>query len=494
MARRGLINCHIDGRGQHAPYQTPVSPIGSEMYGAHGSYMSNEMFVTLFNFFSSATAQSLGIQRRAYFQGGQSQNLCYPMLEFMTASQWAGTGTGYWDQANPMGNHAWAAFEFTLGSPSFWIFMQWGATTGATGGGSGEQGYFTSQAFGLSGSGGQASGSLGNPYASDASNIGGHTALTVAGHTRLAGCGISVAFMNDGSSPWNGTINNNGADTKGAPLWKASAMAFPRANNDRGMFASSKDLLFGLMYEGNSCFVTTRVSSPGSGQPQLFMTSLGMSKYVPTYDNSDVLYHTIIEEDKLCILIDHSGIGCYSMFYYGPYVPYSSGSIAPRIALHKYLNNNDAAGVLSLGNNQVYGGFDMGLINASNQFSDQTMGDYAYHQGGVTHPMSASVVGCSLDTFPNSYFDSPRRFQTDIRGPWLTSFPLVYMNEFPERRALLGEIRWFSIIANIRSGALLNTGSLLAVGNTELGTFKAVVPWFTGSIPGIYGSRLGQSR
>ncbi len=493
MARRGLINCYIDGRGQHAPYQTPVSPLFVEMTGYHGSYMSNEMFVTLFNFFSSPAAQGLGIHRRAYFRGGQTQNLCYPMLEELTSSA-AGTGTAYWDQPNPMGNHAWAAFEFTLGSPAFWLFIQWGATTGTGGGASGEQGWNTNQAFGLSGSGGQASGSIGNPYTTFAANIGNHTSLTVAGHTRLAGCGLSTAFMNDGSSPWNGTTNNNGADTKGSTLWKFDAMAFPRANNDRGMFATSKDLLFGLMYEGNNCFKTTQVGSVGSGRPQMQMLTYGMGAYVPIYDHADILYHTIIEEDKLCVLVDHTGIGNYSMLYFGPFVPYVTSSIAPRIALHKYINNNDAAGILSIGNNQVYGGFDMGLVIGNQQFTDQTSGDDAYHQGGVTHPTSASVVGCSLDTFPLSNFDSPRRFQTDIRGPYLTSFPLVYMNEFPERRSLIGEIRWFSIIANIKTGALLNTGSLIALGNTELGTFKALVPWFTGSISGIYGSRLGQAR
>jgi hypothetical protein len=33
------------------------------------------------------------------------------------------------------------------------------------------------------------------------------------------GVGIVVAFLEDGNSPWNGTTNDNGADTKGTPLW-----------------------------------------------------------------------------------------------------------------------------------------------------------------------------------------------------------------------------------------------------------------------------------
>src|SRR5574338_9739 len=128
MARKGLLNCYIDGHGQHHPYQTDVSPIFNELRGYGNAYISQEMFVTLFNYFSSADAQSLGIQRRAYNRGGQSTNLCFPMPEETTSSA-AGTGTAYWDQPNPMGNHAWAAFEFTQGSPSFWICMQWGAAT-----------------------------------------------------------------------------------------------------------------------------------------------------------------------------------------------------------------------------------------------------------------------------------------------------------------------------------------------------------------------------
>lgn len=493
MARKGLLNCYIDGHGQHHPYQTAASPIFNELRGYGNAYISQEMYVTLFNYFSSPDAQSLGIQRRAYFRGGQTQNLCFPMPEETTSSA-AGTGTAYWDQPNPMGNHAWAAFEFTQGSPAFWIMLQWGAAStidvfNAT------YGYtLGAPGFGLSGSGGQASGSIGSPYTNASINANNISMLQASNHSRLAGVGISVAFMNDGSSPWNGTTNDNGTDTKGAPLWKNNAMVFPRANNDRGTFASSKDLMFGLLYEQN-CVFRAGLGDGIAGAPQRNFSNVGFDAgSTKQYDDAAVLYHTILEEDKFCILVDHSGIGLYSMLYYGPYVPYVSGNIAPRIALHKYTNNNDAAGILSIGNNQVYGGFDMGQIISSNQYADQTSGDTCYHQGGVTHPMSASVVGCSLDTFPYSNFDSPRRFQTDIRGPWLTSYPLVYMNEFPERRSLLGEIRWFSIISNLPSNALLNAGTLAAFGNPEMGTFKAVVPWFTGSQPGIYGSRLGQAR
>jgi NAD(P)-dependent dehydrogenase (short-subunit alcohol dehydrogenase family) len=55
------------------------------------------------------------------------------------------------------------------------------------------------------------------------------------------------------------------------------------------------------------------------------------------------------------------------------------------------------------------------------------------------------------------------------------------MNEFPERRSILGEIDWFSFTSNVRSATFFATGSLAVFGNPSMGSFKVVVPWFTGS-------------
>lgn len=487
MTTRGLINCSIDGRGTHAPMQTNLSPIFAHGSGDMIQHAPNEMFVTLYNFLNSSQAQSLGIQRRAFNQGGATANLCYPMVEERTSS-FAGSGMNYWDETNPVGNHAWAAFEFTKGSPAFWVTIQWGGSAVSANGVGGENYWADVNAFGQSGS----IGTIGVPYLDTSAGSFSANSLLTSSATKFGGVGIAVGMMNDGSSPWNGTTVNSGTDTKGKPAWAPNAMVWPRASNDRGLFSANRELMFGLLWEQNVAFKTWG-GIPGV---QLKLTNTGfIAGNVPTYDQSDILYHTIIEEDKICILSDMMGCGHYNLFYFGPYTPYQTGSIAPRIALSKFVNNNDDAPILTVGTNRVYGGFDMGFMYSGNQYDDQTMGETSYFQGGVSHPLSATVVGVSIDTIPyNSIFDNPRRYQSEAVAPWLLTNPIVYMNEYPERRALLGEITWFSLTTNCRSHSLFNTGTLAAFGNPEMGSYKVIVPWFTGSIPGIYGTRRGFIR
>jgi hypothetical protein len=134
-------------------------------------------------------------------------------------------------------------------------------------------------------------------------------------------------------------------------------------------------------------------------------------------------------------------------------------------------------------------------MNSAQQFDDQSMESDNLFQGGVTHPLSATVVGCSLDAPPvDSLLNNPRRFQSDAKAVWTLTNPIVYMNEYPEVRARLGEISWFYLTSNIRGGMLFGTGSLAVFGNPVMGDTKIVVPWFTGTLPGIYGSRSGFIR
>jgi hypothetical protein len=250
--------------------------------------------------------------------------------------------------------------------------------------------------------------------------------------------------------------------------------------------------MFGLLYEQN---VNPKTFSAKTGSPQLAMSQsvIMPAGYVPRYDQSDILYHLILEEDKICLLIDQQGIGHYDIFYYGPFVPLTSGSITPRIALHKFNNNNDDAPILTLQTNQVYGGFDSGYINALSQSNDQVMNEASYFQGGVTHPLLPIVAAASLDMLPFSLFDNPRKLLNESVGPWSLFNPIVYMNEFPERRTLLGEITWFTTTTNCRTHTTFNTGTLVVFGNPEMGSVKVVIPWFAGTKPGTYGIRRGIS-
>lgn len=107
----------------------------------------------------------------------------------------AGTGEDYHDQANPALDNAFIYAEFDAGVQRFGVLVQWA----------------DSVAFGNA---------PGNPGLST-----GSTADGVA---------IAMAFREDGTSPWAGTTNDDGADTKGATVWTPGGSVvhvFPRSNN-----------------------------------------------------------------------------------------------------------------------------------------------------------------------------------------------------------------------------------------------------------------------
>lgn len=159
--------------------------INMEIYeGGVESRKLSTFFVSLHTFLSS-TCAPLGVVRRA--------------CNFGTA----GTGMGYWDQANPVGESGWATFEFTKANPPVWVNIQW--NTGAPSAGS-------------------------QPY------------VTAMQNEKVVG--ISVATRADGLSPWNGTTGNTGSDTRGTPVWTDGGVSrlyvFPRSNNPIGSHNTSK--------------------------------------------------------------------------------------------------------------------------------------------------------------------------------------------------------------------------------------------------------------
>lgn len=113
----------------------------------------------------------------------------------------------YHDEANPAGENSFIVSEWDQGTgQTFYILIQFadGATFGAAPGNPGLL---------RSGSG------------SD-------------------GVGIAMAVRDDGTSPWNGTTNDDGQDTKGTPVWThggSTVRAFPRSNATGGNDATNKE-------------------------------------------------------------------------------------------------------------------------------------------------------------------------------------------------------------------------------------------------------------
>jgi hypothetical protein len=124
------------------------------------------------------------------------------------ALQWGngGTGTDFWDGANPFGENAFAVYTWGAGAGTARdVLIQWAAADD----------------FGIA---------PGNPG-------------TLNGVAAADGVGIAMATREDGASPWAGTTNNDGNDIKGTPVWTpaGSAVHVIEQTNSVGSHATNKE-------------------------------------------------------------------------------------------------------------------------------------------------------------------------------------------------------------------------------------------------------------
>lgn len=229
---------------------TPVGKV--ECYHTNtGANGNQEAFKNLYDFFNSQMVGA-GYATRIALQYGSS-----------------GTGTDYHDGANPFGENAFALFRMdglnsgnsssarngsTLPDFDYYVLMQWADT----------------DSFGTS---------PGNPGLADAASA-------------IDGVAISVAVRTDGNSPWNGSTNNNGTDTKGSAVWTAGASVvhiLPISNSFTGGTHLTNKENMRLLADISS---TTRVSMIGTA-------------------------------DSFIILVDAGAAGAYVAHYFGIYTPRS---------------------------------------------------------------------------------------------------------------------------------------------------------------------------
>lgn len=125
------------------------------------------------------------------------------------ALQWGsgGTGTQFWDEGSPFGENAFAVYSWGSGAGTARdILIQWAA----------------SDDFGTA---------PGGP-------------ATLNGVAAADGVGITMATREDGSSPWNGTTNNDGTDAKGTPVWSPGTSvvhAIEVTNSAGGTHATNRE-------------------------------------------------------------------------------------------------------------------------------------------------------------------------------------------------------------------------------------------------------------
>jgi hypothetical protein len=110
-----------------------------------------------------------------------------------------------------------------------------------------------------------------------------------------SGNGLAAAVRTDGSSPWNGTTNNDGTDTKGDPVWvtgsNGDGLIFPASNSLSGSHVTSKQ---------NMVAIPVNVGG-----------------------NANVRYHITGDEDSLVIAYDINDDGSYGFAFIGQYLPIS---------------------------------------------------------------------------------------------------------------------------------------------------------------------------
>lgn len=168
---------------------------------ANADYRQQEAFKMVYDFFQQMVAA--GYATRIALQYGDTND---PITG-------AGSGTDYWDGANPFGENAFVLYRMngltsgnsqsarngsTLPDFDYYVLIQWA----------------DGDAFGTS---------PGNPGLIDAATS--------------DGVAIAVAVRDDGGDPWNGTSNDDGSDTKGATVWTAGASTlhvYPISNTYTG--------------------------------------------------------------------------------------------------------------------------------------------------------------------------------------------------------------------------------------------------------------------
>jgi len=263
---------------------------------------SEVLFTTLFNFLNTLTGSEI-ITRIAYNTGS------------------VGSGTDYYDDPNPWGKNAWYLYRWNTSSVRTW---EW---------------YMLVQHTSQSGNFGDSPGNPGLLNASAELQSGNEGSIGIATATLITTGGQSL-------SPWNGTTNNNGEDSKGTPVWESGSntdilSVLPRSNNTGGSHNTNRENM-AEFYNG----VTTGLSSR---------------------------FHFMCDDDAMVSFVSTTNNGLYACNYWGYYQPrneLTSSNFTPMCML---INDSDAV-------NQL----------AGNENCGTTTGNATAYEGGVV--ISGSVV------------------------------------------------------------------------------------------------------
>ena len=388
------------------------------------SRMFQEAFCLLNSFLAGCS--DTGVTRIASYYGAAQSN------GTMTVT---GTGFGTWDTGASAGTNAWVLYRFGNAVVPFYVLIQWcgmGITLGATG---------APASYQLSG---------------------------------IGPCVIaSFAYKPDGTSPWNGTTNNNGADTKGSLVWKSGSYIFPRSNSLYGADVSTAARML-VMFGGTG--QSTHTSTPFARM------------------------YAVLDEDNFVVWFDIvNGVSTsreawQAFTYFGKFTP-----------MQDLFYSSQPYWCMTDGNYNAILGNKLGLTNV---FGQKTFaGSDGYNvvnnmEGGIAHPsVMSGTVGYSLESpgyaiLSNLYSNPGIEYTTSTSattGSYTESPILLIMNEASSVSGFMGLVGysdWLRITYGVMPYTTMNNKTRIAVGPAPLGQ-KYTVKWMSGSyVPGTNITRV----
>jgi len=297
----------------------------------------------------------------------------------------------------------------------------------------------------------------------DTNNFGalaGSNPALLYGGTTGDGTGCAVAFRDDGLSPWNGTTNANGTDTKGNPVWISGSSklhCLPRSNNALGAHQVARDNMV-LVADAGASLVNYR-------------------------------YHFFADRDCFVTINDASdNINYNHIYFHGTYEPLpgfptSSGGIMGEGSAHMPLLQYSDAGTVIFQNNVLFG-ITSGIESAPaggviSPIMSQSV-QFATGRGGKITRYGAEFFQ-NITFQPNSQFN-PMRYDA-------MKIPLI-VNESPNF-GFIGHIDFINEIYNVGINNVTSGSDYASFGTSNGANLGILLPW-SGSAPGTENTREGR--
>lgn len=351
----------------------------------------NELFVSIMKFMTSSYVSGSNgfIERVAYNTSGGGNNF------------------NYWDEGSPAGSNSWACFRFVSASVPFYMFIQYSNTS-----------------WGPPGS----PAVIDNPQANNSAH-----------GASFDGVGVSFAMREDGGNPWNGTMSNNGSDTKGDPVWTSGSshlMVWPRGNSDGGTYSASKQLLSSIIFPRND-------DGPAFGSRA----------------------HMVCDENTVIFVSDDNNDANHMITYFGKYVPLSgTNPQMPYVMIRNGSKTNDP----------IFPETSYGYPGGGG------------NDGGIAHPTlpmsgTRTLWLSTINGFNNTtYQPNPM-----MVPPTYDEFPFfVCVNESPNFYGLVGTLDVIRSIYGVPSNDTNSDMTRAVFGNSSTNTAKVSIPWNPVTSPG----------